>query len=738
MPLRLLSYFLTIDDVRESCTPVFSDSTSLKKRVEENEKFFLTEFNGTMTFSRFDFDRILAANFGSSFEIEITLNGFDKFRGVFQYTDFSKWDEDNRKVELNMSKVEIVGNEAQKITDNKAKEFDVPKLSLKKHNLIYYEKPVIQIYLFSSNIVTNIISGVFVDIPVVNATQDAEKLQNEFHFFEADTVVAISGGSDVLDPPIGGLYIRDSFSVFTRTDGMYRAEFIEESGFAGYVVKDLTQNDLIVYRRSTSGDGIPHGGQPGLLESETTDSVAAMYFVTPYIRLLSNRENIGNTQGLEILENDLAGESNYKYAYSFDPSASGFISNIFILNFDNSETKTEWGRIPDYNPNYGGRFYTNPNAFINDSFVPIATQEWGEISYWFRYDADLSAFIESLQERKKILDFGYNMAEVVQAIFDETGIGVTYADNVTHSRIFHDERANLPEYLNRARHSHIITPKSNWLKLDYTEADTSEKLTLNDIFNFWRSIFNAYYHVDDQNRLIVEHLRYYELGRTYDEENPIVAFDLVGKLEPKHELPWSYRSRQYEYEKDRLPERVELKWPDFSSRFFEGRPIESLSPWSDKGNIKTLNVTKFSPEIELALAFPSLFNSDGFFVFHSELVVEGGVEFYKVQQSTVGLGGLYPNARVQNGYLSFVTAADKYHRHGFGGDSAKINLTTQSIYSVAKSKKQQIQVYEDQNAVDNLNGGLGNTTLGRGEITEIDESLTGGTLKITILHETIQ
>ncbi len=261
-----------------------------------------------------------------------------------------------------------------------------------------------------------------------------------------------------------------------------------------------------------------------------------------------------------------------------------------------------------------------------------------------------------------------------------------------------------------------------------------------------KGVYHAYYHVSGSN-VISENVSFYEQGRTYNSASPNIGFDLTDKLEPKHELPWAYRASKFTYEKDRLPERIEFSWPDASSRFFEGVAVESNSPWVDDGNIQQVSIPRFTVDIELALALPEIFSNEGFFWLQCDRIIEDGITFYKVKQSTADEDlDFYPRAKIMNGHLNFGRIAIDYYRHAFPGDEGEMihNLIffddqfpdQDQIYSIRKAKVQTIQIYQDDQAL-TLEGQLVTTNLGTGELLEVVENINSGTLQLTVLLDTL-
>lgn len=751
MPFRSLSFFLDIDGDRQTCIPFYSDGLEIKRTLQDNEYFYLSELSGNVKFKREDFRRINSAPFAAKFTFECNVNGFNKYTGTFSKTD-CKFNLNEEEADVKLKAKDI----HYEVLDNTDKEFDVPRMGAPAVNLIITEKPVIQIYFLNSPVIATIRSGLSVNSTVANGTGygNTNDLTGAFGFSSVAPAIYIPGDATLLDPDVSGFYTETNTYEFVRIDNVYKLERLvvgpgaNDSAY-NWVIRRVSDN-IIEYQGPFDSGAFDfgHGGPRPILETPNTLHRCSFYIFKAFIRLLSNAASYpdgsgGTINGQAIAANDITGSTNYEYIYPFNTTG---LDRPFVISDLTQTTPNEFKPIPDYAANNSGLYYLNPSDSLGENVIPLAESDWNEVSIWFRYLPEINTFSELLWEEKKIFGAGFRVDQVVQTALSNFGSTITYDQDPQYSRIFNEDIWD-PDFLGQGSLANIfsgegyqiIVPKSNILTLNFTEADTSEKLTLGDILNMWRMAWNAYWYVDGQSRLRVENVLYFTRGRAYPDETPAIniGFDLTGKLEPKHELPWAYWANNYEYEKDQLPEQIQFKWADRSSRFFDGDPLKLIADWNEKGNVLDLSTGKFSVDIEFAAVVPDLFSPEGFFWLQCDRVVEDGIVFYKPQESPLPQGNTnYPNARVTNGNMNFPRIQRAYYSYDASGEQLETTgVPLQPARTRKRTKVQDISIYQDLNALD-LDGQLGTTNLGTGTIKEITEDLEYGTLKLKIIHET--
>ena len=469
---------------------------------------------------------------------------------------------------------------------------------------------------------------------------------------------------------------------------------------------------------SAAGTGTHnHSGEP-MRSLDDPDSQVRLFSAAMYVRYLTNETVVNGNNTQPIPENDIVTSSS-RYE-----RVIGLLYDAFIPYDGNSATPDRWGRYASNAVNFAGNYFTQfiaaPSLGIGQTY-PIAKSEWTEWSVWFYYTSGLRILQENGGTQytlKNAMKFGDSINSLLKLI-DPT---VTHLEDQDHSQFLYGSNS-----IRGSVKYPLISPKSNVIVGEYDKPAQKARVRLADFLNFCRDFYQLAWYIDDNNRLVLEHIQFFENGMTYSGTD--VDLDLTTLIEPKNEKPWAYRTKKYKFDKVEMPEQIRHKWMDDSSEPFEGFPIEVLSPYVQKGNLSEKNLSLFTSDVDLIHANSDQIAQDGFVFMEAIINVDGEFELPFV---TITL--TYPlEYKIQNGYAAMVYAHNQYWRYLLPASSVEMNLDAITALSVKKNRVQEID-YPSPVEPDPMK--LITTSLGDGRVTKMTINLSSGAVKITLKHGT--
>jgi hypothetical protein len=207
----------------------------------------------------------------------------------------------------------------------------------------------------------------------------------------------------------------------------------------------------------------------------------------------------------------------------------------------------------------------------------------------------------------------------------------------------------------------FITPKSNVLNNNYTQAATKAMISLDNVEQLLRVMYRAFWHVENK-RFIIETIRYYQNGQRYTAQT--VQLDLRTIYHPRSGLSWAFDSTTFEYDNFEMPERIEYSWMENTSQYFDGYPIEVMSGYVEAGKVEQRKVDRFVADLDYMLVSSGDVDKEGFLVLD---VTEDGYVPY------VNMDFEGESIMLQNGYCSFIYLHPMYHVFDLPSNEVKMN-----------------------------------------------------------------
>lgn len=716
------------------------EDSTIVTEAEKGEMYYRKKLNMKLTFQRSEYDLIDAAAFDTEFRILLQENIGGVWTSLnvarFWKTDCT-FDVDNKTIEVTPTTFDVY----EKVLEGMEKEFNLISLEPPTVSVNYVRQATLQVYFPGSSYVNSYLDGVWFEEPVSafqTTPAPGDPYDTTNHLAMLNTygfgVYAPSGVFDwarVVIPGSGltinvaGVYLSDAYSVdgipngsYTREDGVYTIQAFNTS--PGNITWRITLNSgpTVVYASpEVPSPNFFYGQAPHTTPSLTFTSLTSSqtvqgYLFLPYVRLLTNKETVSGDATVLLPTDNQFPNGNFLRALPISTA------NIEV-SATSSTTPTRWGKVSEDAIYNIGQYFVKPT--LTETLMPVLSTTWTAASAWFWLDTTLRDLQQEASEAITLKDC-YKLSDVINKLLSTIGATVGHADDSTYSDFLYAAT----NAIRGSRLVPVITPKSNVLIGEYDQPAMKAPIRLREVLDLLRDFHNAYWHISE-SKFRIEHRHYYDNGKSYT--TPGVGIDLTTQLEPRTGLPWSYRTSNYKYDKEKLPERIESKWMDRVSQPFEGYAIQVNSAYVNRGNIQQKQIPKFTSDIDFFNVAASDISKDGFVFFECELDgTDLNVPFLEI---TVDTDESY---KLQNGYASFLYAHETYHKHGLPATSVNLNRQDITATTTIRTKSQELEIAVGS-AIDEYK--LITASLGNGKIERIEQNLSSKSLKLQIKHDTL-
>lgn len=700
-----------------SVYPRFNDVTFDYER-EQGEIFYRKNFNGEVTFVGADYDLIANAPYATRFVLRITRWYPDGTTKQLSLSEFYKtdceFDMDKRNVTVSPKEIDSY----QRVLDALDKEYNIKDLLPEMTNLTIYKRPLIQIYVQGDDVLQNYTAGTTFEQD--SGIMDESELE-QYHFMDNGLMVALRAimGSDPegSSPNVAGVYIgTGKVGSNFRLDGFgdidyYVRFFPEVNGIVQVTIHDTSGTRLFLGKGDETSKSIWCNADE---ESGATGRVWVRFvYYRVYARMLHNKAE----EGYPLAEDDVSSNPNYKRVSGID------ISNNMRWSTRTSATPTEYGKTA------GGAYYMPPYG-PSVTFYPVSITQWPDkshygyyLSIWFAYDSVITA-LDSHYRVAQVVAVAYQMTDVIKALIEANGLGVTFDSTSDYSLILFGNTTT-SNVLGGRSITPFLVAKANIINGDYRKVYPDPSITLGQIFSMLKNTMQIYWYLDG-SKIRLEHRRYFDNGLSYSGA-PVVGYDLTELMCPRSSRSWASGRNQYKYDKDEMPERYQFGWMDTVTKPFSGYPIVVNSDAVEGGLIEEVTVENFTSDIDYMLTNPSGVSEDGFAIIGAIL---SGSNYLTpiVSQTTDNVA-----YSMQNGLMSYIYLHPVYWLDDMPAESLTINNAPYMAHSVKRTKRQEIDFPSDNYEVDEYE--LIKTELGDGQIDKLSVSLTSGFVNAEILHE---
>lgn len=730
--MKDLSIKLKINGVytQEDVHPVFGDDIKINISREENQIFKREKIEGTFKFVGNEFDLIYQCSIFTKFTLEIYREDVFVGSAGFIRTD-CEFNLDDKICSVKLTTKDIY----EKILNGYDNKYNLVKLAPQRESVTLTKRAILQFYVRGENVVTNVVGGVHYE-QSCKEVYAAKDLRDIYHFggylplsyIYITKVIGVTAPLDILGRyfidtstagGIGIIYINENKS-------RYRIQLTNLGTNWTLLLIDSTSNTNLasvtipsIQSGSQAITFVNTGSSGGDYASGTFNSDGDLY-----CRVLLPKSFDNSYQ--RSMDNDITDyDSNYPYVGSV--SLDRFAPKMKMV-VDKSNAPTEWGIDSD------GTYFVYPTLNEDQqkkgsSPIPIGQSHWERMSSWLLSDDDVNNLVDGFYDTF-ILKDSYPIWSAIAVLLNEIDDTITFEGTQDYSMFLYLSGTNPHiysyDFLSQRNALHI-TPISNIKKTFYEQAAQRGEISLKQILDMLRNVYNCYWFIDSDNRLRIEHIVYFKNGNSYDVEKPTPSIDVTIKKNLPTGESWGFAQNTVEYETDKCPARYEFKWGDKCTYPFVGEPVDVKDIYLDASKKESVGIDNFLADIDYIVSNPSGVSDDLFAVF------EVNKSTKKVDILDVRLNDASPKYKVQNPYLTMIVAERFYYPYDMSGWQAYAGQYALDIYNTKGIKKQTLSC--PLTLVEMRSIGVIRTELGNGTIDKLDAEINTLYAKNTIYYE---
>ena len=714
---------------QEDVHPVFGDDIKINISREENQIFRREKIEGTFKFVNKDFDLIYECSIFTKFTLEIYREDVFVGSAGFIRTD-CEFNLDDKICSVKLTTKDIY----EKILNGYDNKYNLVKLAPQRESVTMTKRAVLQFYVRGENVVTNVVGGVHYE-QSCKEVYDAKALGDIYHFggylplsyIYINKVIDATAPSDVLggyfiDKSIGGsaaiIYINSSNS-------NYRIQLTYVASEWVLLLIDSSTNKTLA---SANVPNVQSGSQAIVFVktgSSGGDYASGIYNSDGdlYCRLLLPKQFDNSYQ--RSMDDDITDyDSNYPYVGGV--SLDRFAPKMKMV-VDKSVTPTEWG-IDSEGTYFQYPILTASQQENGSSPIPIGQSHWERMSSWLLSDDDVNDLVDDFYATF-ILKDSYPIGSAIAVLLKEIDDNISFEDTQDYSMFLYSgamQELYSYDFLG-CRNALHITPISNIKKTFYEQAAQRGEISLKQIFDMLRNVYNCYWFIDSEKRLRIEHIVYFKNGNSYTSEKPTPSIDVTIKKNLPTGESWGFAQNTVEYETGKCPARYEFKWGDNCTYPFVGEPIDVKDIYLDASQKESVGIENFLADIDYIVSNPSGVSDDLFAVF------EVNKSTKKVDILDVRLNDASPKYKVQNPYLSMIVAEQYYYPFDLSGWKAYAGKYELDVYKTKGIKKQTLSCPLSLAEMRSI--GIIHTEIGNGTIDKLEAEINTLYAKNTIYYE---
>ena len=710
--------------------PVFGDDIKINISREENQIFKREKIEGTFKFVGNEFDLIYQCSIFTKFTLEIYREDVFVGSAGFIRTNCA-FNLDDKICSVKLTTKDIY----EKILNGYENKYNLVKLAPQRESVTMTKRAVLQFYVRGEKVVTNVVGGVHYE-QSCKEVYDADKLKDIYHFggylplsyIDIKKIIDVTAPADIL-----GRYFIDTSIVSGRSiiyingnNSRYRIQITYLGTEWRLILIDSTPD------KALAGASIPSmqigsqditfekaGSSGGNYASGTFNSDGDLY-----CRVLLPK-HFDNSYERNMADDITDYDSNYPYVGSV--SLDKFAPKMKMV-VDKSNAPTEWGIDSE------GKYFVYPTLTADQqkngsSPIPIGQSHWERMSSWLLSDDDVNNLVDDFDDTFVLKD-SYPIWSAIAVLLKEIDDTITFEGTQDYSMFLYLSGTNPYIYsydFPSHRNALHITPISNIKKTFYEQAAQRGEISLKQILDMLRNVYNCYWFIDSEKRLRIEHIVYFKNGNSYTSEKPTPSIDVTIKKNLPTGESWGFAQNTVEYETDKCPARYEFKWGDKCTYPFVGEPVDVKDIYLDASQKESVGIENFLADIDYIVSNPSGVSDDLFAVFEVNKLTK------KVDILDVRLNDASPKYKVQNPYLSMIVAERFYYPFDLSGWKAYAGKYELDVYKTKGIKKQTLSCPLSLAEMRSI--GIIRTEVGNGTIDKLEAEINTLYAKNTIYYE---
>lgn len=747
---------------RQSVAPIYKDDLGISYEAEGKNRFLRRMLSGSVTFVGADFDKIMAYDWQLTMRLVLqkNINGgafSDYWEGEFRRTDCAVT-YDDKKIVVTPKAHDMYSA----ILDKYENEYNLIDLAPEIDRVIYQQRPVLQLYTWATGEVQNVIGNISFKAECDDSNVDEGDLTgNPLRFTQISSIkeIQITNGtissvnhtysSAIPYPEIRPMGDAEHSYTFKSSDSedyfVFRIKQGTQAGAytlyydfynsSGSLVWSITYTN-VSWSYTLNLIDINVNDTATLSGSSNTATLKCSQIAHIYGRYLT----LVNTEH-KVATNDPfvdISTNNYPYIYTPDSTQAQTITSAIVSTSRYSKSPTKYGRVEQSVEDIintaagtsGQRYYYLPP---NDSgyFSPFMESKWGGNSYWL--DASVNVEITAMRTLVNLND-AFPLWSCIDRLAKQIDPRLSFKNTTNYSNFLYAATNPVSGDTNPYRFL-SVTQITNVSRGEYTQAAQKGEATLKWFFDLMKNLFNCFWWVDEQYRIHIEHISYFENGGSYTAGEQAVGKDLTALYNSRNSLKWTFGLGECTYEENDAAARYEFEWAIGATDLFNGNAIEVLRAGIDRKKKEEISVSHFVADMDYVIAAPSEFTNDAWLIMTAHELLHGGMETDLVDvpfSRYVKPDGTRYTFKAQNGYLSFAWLQPRFWTWGMSGSPVSCNGLNVAAASIERMITQKVVVpYEDEEMETDK---LIRTSVGDGQIKRAVFELSSRCAQITLKY----
>lgn len=703
-----------------------------KYEKESNQMFFREKLDGEIKLFGADFQLIKNSSIHTEHTFVVKKKVGDDyenyFTGTFNKTD-CEIDLDKRECNLKINEKDMYSD----IMNNYDNEYNLLDFAPALTSVNVSKRPILQVYVLEDNVLSNFLPNGETWEMEVDSTTSLNDLYEKHHFdLESRQIeIRIDTGS-----PYDGVYAGEGWSsavLLSPTNPDYKIiGTVEYSGseytyyFHVYRASDYTLSNQLF----TTGTQKSNSRYTVLTfkntanENDTLIAETSMETVLGRILTGSSITSDGKVTTGKIDEGDFGYLNYYGYTYSISTSTGSAFSSVVVPA--SSEEPTSIGKADN------GYYFVSP-YIQNGRYYAVGKSTWAYSSRWIKINDVFSNTFNLYGSIYRDIKDCIHISEVIKVLLNKIAPGITHEATEEYSQFLYGE--NNPIY---GEHFELfISQKTNIKRFIYDTPATKVPITLEKIMNMLAKCFRCYWFVED-NKLKIEHIYYFEHGRSYQEGTQSIGIDITQMYDNKNGRSFGFGQNMIKYDKNALPSRYEFKYMDESSIEFEGAAVKLTAAYLQQDKTESITTDGFSADLDMIISNTIAISDEGFALIAAKLVEDSeGSKYYSTFDYELELSGESGNTftvKLQNGVLSWIYLFNFYCTNlpstiaEYDGYPKKTIHVTGLVKCMSQSVK--IPLEENPDLYKSVK-----TEIGEGMIEGVSTDITTNQTTIELLYE---
>ena len=685
------SIILKVDGTAVTAHPIFGDDIKVKVEKQDGEVFYRTKVEGTIKFVREDFDLIASVSHNSVLTLEVLFGSQNIGTCDFLKSD-TTLDYDDRICTIKIA----MKDGYEKFLADYNNKYNLVNLKPTIESILLTKRPILQFYALGDKKLTNTFGNMSFEVNTVNEAESKNSTQlanlgftELFHrimFTVNDNAYMPSGAiGDYVGTYSGSVQSvvvtnsngyswkyegttqggQHRFALFDSNNNIVTSQYISMFYFftwSTFVTDFFTRVDI---------SALYSGGSNVVTTGEFRNRTVFGRLLIDYDIQISGW--VDSPIAINTLSDDIYDNSNSNYSYICGINSFQGKQNV-VFNANKVSTPTKY-----YYKD--GLYYAEQTSYYPRGVAfPIGPSMWAEESYWYISDPSIADWLDANFGWPYTLKDAFPLHSVIQSLLTAMGTDLEFSNSNVYSKFLYESgdaglMDTIPSPSMRGNYIYI-SPITNVKKTRYEQPAQRGDITLKEVLEMLKKVYQCYWYLDGVGRLCIEHISYFKNNMNYGLFTPTPLIDLTSMKDMPNGKMWAFDKNAFEFDRANCPSRYEFAWGNDCTEQFNGYAIDIKDKWAMSDKKENMTVTNFISDIDYSVIYPQGVSDDIY------AVMEADKTTHEVAIAHLSLGDNGEIYNIQNPYLSFLFAEQNYYNCDLGGWDAEAEGVTIPVYAV--------------------------------------------------------